>query len=85
MNNLLLPAPEDLEPGTNKVKWPWEVQVGSKKLVVRVYYRPSDQEEPVDEAFLLQLQEFSCSQVIILMGDFNHLDICWQGNMESNK
>jgi len=30
MNNLLLPAPENLEPGTHKVKWPWEAQVGAK-------------------------------------------------------
>lgn len=30
LNNLLLPAPEDLEPGIHTVKWPWEVQVGLK-------------------------------------------------------
>ena len=41
-------------------------------LVVRVYYRPPDQGEPVDEAFLLQLQEVSCLHALILMGDFNH-------------
>ena len=29
-NNLLLPAPENLEPDTYRVKWPWEVQVGPK-------------------------------------------------------
>ena len=45
-------------------------------LVVGVYYRPPGQGEPVDEAFLLQLQEVSCSQALVLMGDFNHLDIC---------
>lgn len=49
-----------------------------------VYYRPPDQEEPVDEAFLCQLQ-VSHSQALILMGNFNHLDICWQGNMDSCK
>lgn len=27
---ILLPAPEDLEPGTHRIKWPWEVQVGPK-------------------------------------------------------
>jgi len=44
-------------------------------LVVGVCYRPPDQGEPVDEAFLLQLQEVSCSRALVLMGDFNHMDI----------
>jgi len=30
INNLLLPAPEDLEPERQKVKWPWKVQPGPK-------------------------------------------------------
>jgi len=42
---------------------------------VGVYYRLPDQEESTDEAFLLQLQEASCSQVLVLLGDFNHTDI----------
>lgn len=29
-NDLMLPAPENLEPGTRKGRWPWEVQVGPK-------------------------------------------------------
>ena len=29
-NNLLLPAPENLEPDTYRVKWPWKVQVEPK-------------------------------------------------------
>jgi len=29
MNNLL-PAPEYMEPGKHKVKWPWKVQEGPK-------------------------------------------------------
>ena len=45
-------------------------------LVVGVCYRPPDQGEPVGEAFLLQLQEVLCSQALVLMGDFNHPDIC---------
>ena len=27
-NNLLLPAPENLEPGTHRIEWPWKVEVG---------------------------------------------------------
>lgn len=29
-NNLLLPAPDNLEHGTHKIEWPWKVQVGPK-------------------------------------------------------
>ena len=42
------------------------------RLVVGVYYRPPNQGEPTDEAFLLQLQEASHSQALILLRDFNH-------------
>ncbi|PKU39002.1 egf-like repeat and discoidin i-like domain-containing protein 3 [Limosa lapponica baueri] len=51
--------------------------------VVGVYYRPPNQGEPIDEAFLLQLQEASCSQALILLGDFNHPDICWKNSTVS--
>ncbi|KAK4811192.1 hypothetical protein QYF61_019823 [Mycteria americana] len=44
-----------------------------------------DQGEDVDEAFLLQLQEASCSQALILLGDFNHPDICWKSGTASCK
>ena len=54
-------------------------------LVTGVCYRPPDQEEPVDEAFLLQLQEVSHSQALVLMGDFNHPDICWNSGMVSGR
>jgi len=38
-------------------------------------YRPSDQEEEVDEAFYKQLQAASQSRALVLMGDFNHPDL----------
>ncbi|KAK4810519.1 LOW QUALITY PROTEIN: hypothetical protein QYF61_004482, partial [Mycteria americana] len=44
-----------------------------------------DQGEPVDEEFLLQLQEASRSQALILLGDFNHPDICWKSSTASCK
>lgn len=44
------------------------------QLAVRGYYRLPGQREPVDE-ILLQLQDVSHSQALILMGDFNHPDI----------
>ncbi|GAB0186388.1 hypothetical protein GRJ2_001104100 [Grus japonensis] len=46
--------------------------------VVGVYHMQTDQGEPVDEAFLLQLQEASRSQALVLLGNFNHFDICWK-------
>ena len=53
--------------------------------MVGVCYRPPDQGEPVDEAFLLQLQEASRSWALVLMGDFNHLDICWDSGMAGGR
>ena len=51
--------------------------------MVGVYYRPPNQREPTDEAFFLQLQEASCSQALVLLGDFNHPDICWNSSTAS--
>lgn len=45
-------------------------------LVVHIYFRPPDQEKPVDEDFFLQLQEALLSQAFILLGDFKQPDIC---------
>jgi len=49
-------------------------------LVVDVCYRPPDQEETTDQAVFLQLQEASCLQSLILLGDFNHPNICWKSS-----
>lgn len=38
-----------------------------------------------DEVFLLQLLELLHSQALILMGDFNHSDVCWKNIMASYK
>ena len=54
-------------------------------LVAGVCDKPPDQEEAVDEAFLLQLQEVSRSWALVPMGDFNHLDICWDIGMASGR
>lgn len=61
--------------------WPYGLKSGTvSNLVIEVYYRMPNQEEPVDEALLLQLQEVSHPQAFIQMGDFNHQDVCWEGN-----
>jgi len=53
--------------------------------MVGVYYRLRNQGEEVNEAFLLQLQEASCSQALILLGSFNHPDICCKSSRASCK
>uniref|UniRef100_K7F1Q8 Reverse transcriptase domain-containing protein n=1 Tax=Pelodiscus sinensis TaxID=13735 RepID=K7F1Q8_PELSI len=52
----------------------------SSDVVVGVCYRPPNQVDEVDEAFFEQLSEASRSQALVLMGDFNHPDICWETN-----
>ncbi|KAK4826878.1 LOW QUALITY PROTEIN: hypothetical protein QYF61_011997 [Mycteria americana] len=54
-------------------------------LVVGVYYRLLNQGETIDEACLLQLQEASCSQAIVLLGDFNHPNICWKSSTDKKE
>lgn len=39
---------------------------------VGVCCRPPDQEEQMDETLYRQIQVASCSQGLILMGEFNH-------------
>ncbi|KAF1481499.1 hypothetical protein FQV18_0000386, partial [Eudyptula minor novaehollandiae] len=46
-------------------------------------YRPPIKGEPIDEVFLLQVQEASRSQALILLVDFNHPDTCWKSNTAS--
>ncbi|PKU46621.1 rna-directed dna polymerase from mobile element jockey- hypothetical protein [Limosa lapponica baueri] len=54
-------------------------QAKMRETVVGVYYRPPDQDGEADEAFYSQLKVASQSQALVLMGDFNHSDICWEG------
>ena len=39
--------------------------------MIGVYYRPPDQGEAVDEAFLLQMREALCSWALVLVGLIN--------------
>jgi len=56
-------------------------QANTSDTVVGVYYRPSDREEEVDEAFYKQLEIALQSPALILMGDFNHPTTYWISNM----
>jgi len=47
-------------------------------IIVGVCYRPSDKEDQADKALYRQTGAASCSQALILMGNFNHPNICWR-------
>jgi len=73
-----------LKNGNKQIKSLWardRDRSNKGSFVFGVYYEPSDQVEPVDGAFFLQLQE--ALQALVLLGDFNHPDICWKSSTVS--
>ena len=61
-----------------------ERKVGAD-VIVQVCYRPSNQEDGADEALFRQVGATSRSQVQVLVGDFNHPNICWRDNTAGHK
>ena len=51
-------------------------QVNVSDSIVGVCYRPLDQEAEIDEDFFRQLEGVSHLHILVLIGDFNHRDIC---------
>ncbi|RMC20192.1 hypothetical protein DUI87_01038 [Hirundo rustica rustica] len=49
-------------------------------ILLGVCYRPPNQEEEVDSLFYKQLGNVSGSSALVLVGDFNLPDICWELN-----
>jgi len=47
-------------------------------VVAGVYYQSHSQDVSTDELFYTKLGEISGSVVLVLMGDFNFLDISWK-------
>jgi len=60
-------------------------RAGTGDIVVGVCYRPLDQEDQVDKTFYRQMGSASCSLVLVLMGYFNHANICWRDNTAGHK
>ncbi|GAB0209183.1 mitochondrial enolase superfamily member 1 [Grus japonensis] len=54
-------------------------------IIAGVRYRPPDQGDRADEALYRQIGAASCSQALVLMGDFNHPDIRWRDNAAERK
>ncbi|GAB0182153.1 hypothetical protein GRJ2_000680600 [Grus japonensis] len=60
-------------------------KAGTGDTIVGVCYRPPDQEDRADDVPYRQIGAASCSQALVLMGDFNHPNICWRGNTAGHK
>jgi len=60
-------------------------RAGTGNITVGVCYRPPDQDKSADETPYRQTGEASCSKVLVLMGDFNHPNICWRDNTAGQK
>ncbi|GAB0179184.1 hypothetical protein GRJ2_000383700 [Grus japonensis] len=60
-------------------------RAGAGHIIVGVCYRPPDQGDRADEALYRQMEAASHSQALVLMGDFNHPDICWRDNAAERK
>ena len=50
-----------------------------------ICYRPPNQDEETDELFYEQLVEAAQSPALVLMGDINFPDICWEYNLAQKK
>ncbi|GAB0179991.1 hypothetical protein GRJ2_000464400 [Grus japonensis] len=60
-------------------------RAGAGDIIAGVCYRPPDQGDRADEALYRQIGAASRSQALVLMGDFNHPDICWRDNAAERK
>ncbi|GAB0180661.1 mitochondrial enolase superfamily member 1 [Grus japonensis] len=58
---------------------------GAGDIIPGVCYRPPDQGDRADEGLYRQIGVASCSQALVLMGDFSHPDICWRDNAAEHK
>ncbi|TRZ07386.1 hypothetical protein HGM15179_019724 [Zosterops borbonicus] len=73
----------DIETNDNAVECLW-VRIKGKAnkadIVLGACYRPPSQEEDVDNLFYKQLENVAGSPALVLVGDFNLPDICWEPN-----
>jgi len=73
----------ELDDCDDKVECLWVMTRGKANkadILLGVYYRPPNQDEEADEVFCKRLAEVSQSLALVLLGDFNLLDICWKCN-----
>ncbi|PKU47346.1 adaptin ear-binding coat-associated protein 1 [Limosa lapponica baueri] len=60
-------------------------KANKRDFVLGICYRPPNQDEEADEVFYKQLAEVSQSPALVLVGDFNLLDICWKYNTAESR
>jgi len=73
----------ELDGCDDKVECLWVKMRGKANkadILLVVCYRPPNQDEEVDEVFYKRLAESSLLLPLVLVGDFNLLDICWKYN-----
>ncbi|XP_065438446.1 uncharacterized protein LOC135981058 [Chrysemys picta bellii] len=78
----------EMDIGDGSVESLWVRLKGAKNkgdVMLGVYYRPPNQVEEVDEAFFKQLTKSSKAQDLVVMGDFNYTDICWENNTAGHR
>ena len=70
----------ELDDGNDRVECFW-VRIRGKAnkadIMVGVCYRPPNQDEEADEIFSKQLGEVSQALALVLVGEFNLPDVCW--------
>ncbi|RMC10397.1 hypothetical protein DUI87_13201 [Hirundo rustica rustica] len=77
-----------IETNADGIEYLWiRIKGKAKKvdILLRVCYRPPNQEEEVDNLFYKQLDNVSGSSALVLVGDFNMPDICWELNTEEKR
>ena len=70
---------------TESLRFRVKGKAGEGDIVVGFCYRLPDQEDRVDEALYKQIGAASHPQNMVLMGDFNHPDICWRDNIAGHQ
>ncbi|GAB0187677.1 hypothetical protein GRJ2_001233000 [Grus japonensis] len=60
-------------------------RAGTGDTIVEVWYRPPNQEDRVDEALCRQIGAASCSQALVLMGDFSRYQGGWRDDTAGHK
>ena len=73
----------EINEGGDRVESIWigiKAKANKTEVIVGVCYRPPTQDEEVDERLYKQLGEVSSSLPLVLVGDFNFPDVCWNYN-----
>ena len=55
------------------------------QLMLDICYQRPNQDDKADETLLWLLKEVSGQQNLLLMSDFNYMDICWESNTAVHK